>query len=170
MKKLYNKLNWGIKLSLLIAFTILPSFIEGNENDVNPLLQYTISMDDPGNHLFHVTLDCKGLKWDTIDFKLPQWMPGYYQIMNYSGEVKNFYVFNLNGKTIPVANPSKNTWRILSGNNSSFKISYDIYADKKFVANNYLDSTHGYIVPAATFMFINGHLDIPVSLKSPVEL
>ena len=162
MKRFYNELTW---LCLLIAITVLPSFIGGNENDENPILQYSISMDEPGNHLFHVTLDCKGLKGDTIDFKLPQWMPGYYQIMNYSGEVKNFYAGNLNGKALPVANPNKNTWRIISGNNSSFSISYDIYADRKFVANNYLDSTHGYIVPAATFMYISGQLDIPVNLR-----
>jgi predicted metalloprotease with PDZ domain len=164
MKWLYSKLNLGLKLCLLIIITVPPSFIEGNEDNVNPLLQYSISMDEPGNHLFHVTLDCKGLKGDTIDFKLPQWMPGYYQIMNYSGEVKNFYAVNLNGKALPVYNPNKNTWRIISGNNSSFKISYDIFADKKFVANNYLDSTHGYIIPAATFMYIDGHLDMPVNL------
>jgi predicted metalloprotease with PDZ domain len=122
-------------------------------------------MPDPANHFFHIDLTCKNTKWDTIDFKMPQWMPGYYQIMNYSGEVKNFYASSLNGKAIPVANPTKNTWRIISGNNSSFSISYDVYADRKFVANNYLDSTHGYIVPSATFMYINGHLDIPVNLK-----
>ncbi|HOU96232.1 MAG TPA: hypothetical protein PLN06_06355 [Bacteroidales bacterium] len=34
-------------------------------------------------------LNCKGIKYDTIDLKMPQWTPGYYQIMDYYKEVKN---------------------------------------------------------------------------------
>ena len=164
-----NRFNYALtrilKLCLLIAITVLPSFIAGNRNDLNPLLQYSISMNEPGNHLFHVILNCKRLKEDTIDFRMPQWMPGYYQIMNYSKEVRNFSATSMKDMSLPFINTGNNTWRVIPGKNASFRISYDVYSDKKFVASNYLDTTHAYIVPAATFMYINEHTDIPVSLK-----
>lgn len=165
MKMLRIEIKKVLRICLLIALNVLTSCIGRPENDLNPLLQFAITMPEPANHLFHVELDCKGLKGDTIDFKMPQWMPGYYQIMEYSKEVQNFSAKSVNGKDVPVIKVNKNTWRILPPKNISFKISYDIFSDKRFVACNYLDTTHGYIVPAATFMYIDGHINSPVRLK-----
>ena len=165
MKNISSEMNRILKVCTLIALTIQTSHIEGFGNDINPILQYSISMPEPANHLFHVTLFCKGIKGDTIDFKMPRWMPGYYQIMEYPNEVKNFTSYSIQGKDLPFIKTNNNTWQVIPGKNSSFSISYDVYSDKKFVASNYLDTTHGYIVPAATFMFIDGHSDYPVNLK-----
>ena len=161
----------SIRLTRLLLITLLIvllgqcNLINCQGQNINPLLQYTISMPELSNHLFHVTLFCSGLKGDTIDFKMPRWMPGYYQIMDYSNGVRNFSANSPVDKDIRVIKEDKNTWRIIPGKNSSFSISYDVYSDKKFVASNFLDTTHGYIVTAATFMYIEGHLDIPVTLK-----
>jgi len=165
MRMVRIEIKTVFKICLLIALNALTSCIERPEDSKKPLLQFTIAMPEPANHLFHVVLDCKGLTEDTIDFKMPEWMPGYYQIMEYSREVKNFSARNMKGEVIYVIEANKNTWRIILGKTTSFSISYDVYSDKKFVANNFLDTTHGYIVPAATFMYINEHLDIPVKVK-----
>jgi len=150
---------------LLIGVTLQLSFIGRYDKEATPFIQYSVSMPEPSNHLFHVTLFCSGLKEDTIDFKMPRWMPGYYQIMEYPDEVRNFSANSMKGKDVHAIKKDKNTWRVIPGENSSFSISYDVYSDKKFVASNYLDTTHGYIVTAATFMYIDGHLDIPVNLQ-----
>ena len=157
--------NSVLKVCIFLALTALTSYSEDDGNVVNTLLQYSISMPEPSNHLFHVVLNCKGLKGDTIDFKMPRWMPGYYQIMDYSDGVKNFSVNSIKGKAVPVIKADKNTWRVVPGKNTSFCISYDVYSDRNFVADNYLDTAHGYIIPAATFMYPFGHLNIPINLK-----
>jgi predicted metalloprotease with PDZ domain len=154
-----------LKLCLLVGLTLQSSFVKAYEKEEIPSLQYSVSMTEPINHLFHVTLSCTGLKGDTIDFKMPRWMPGYYQIMDYSNEIRNFSARNQMGKDIRVIKTDKNTWCVTPGIDTLFSISYDVYSDKKFVASNYLDTTHGYIVTAATFMYIDGCLDIPVKLK-----
>ena len=159
------KINSVLRVCLLIGLTLHTSFTEGYQKKTTPLMQYSISMPEPSNHLFHVTLFCSGLKEDTIDFKMPRWMPGYYQIMDYSNEVRNFAANSIMTRDVRTIKADKNTWRLIPGKNSSFSISYDVYADRKFVASNYLDTTHGYIVTAATFMYIDGHLDIPVHLN-----
>ena len=78
-----------------------------------PLLQYTVSMPKPANHYFHVELYCSGWRKDTIDFKMPKWMPGYYQIMKYAKAVENFSAMDNKDKTVPVKNINDNTWQIL---------------------------------------------------------
>jgi len=165
MKNIGNEITRILRVCFLVGLTLHPSKAEGIENDVKLLLQYSISMPEPANHLFRVTLSCQGLKEDTIDFKMPRWLPGYYQIMEYSNEVKNFTANSTKGREIPIIHTDKNTWKVVAGKNAPFRISYDVFSDKKFVARNFLDTTHGYIIPAATFMYIEGHLDNPVNLK-----
>ena len=152
-------------MSLLIALCFLVSFASDSHESASPVLRYSVSMTEPGNHLFHVTLDCTGLNMDTVEFRMPRWMPGYYQIMEYSKEVRNFSATFRNGNAIPVYTTDDNVWRIIPGNNNSFRISYDVNSEKRFVASNFLDSTHAYIVPAGTFMYVSNRTDIPVSVK-----
>ncbi len=128
-------------------------------------LHYTVSMEDPASHFFQVEMECRDCKIDTVDFRMPQWMPGYYQIMNYWKEVSDFQAMSSEGKPIIHNKINDNTWRIIPpGGKHGFKIKYKVEAVKRFVANNFLDSTHGYIVPAATFMYINKHINTPVSV------
>jgi len=171
MKKMGYSRNPGLRFYLLLMILFVGFSFHGvcQMQNTEPILHYTVSMPDPANHLFHVELDCSGWAKDTIDFKMPRWMPGYYQIMEYSEEVVNFLAERKSGKTVPVAKTDKNSWRIIVDKNAPFSISYDVKADKKFVANSYLDSTHGYIVPAATFMFINEYINTPLSLEISIN-
>jgi predicted metalloprotease with PDZ domain len=136
-----------------------------DEQKSKAVLQYTVSMPDPSSHYYHVDLSCSGWTRDTIEFKMPEWMPGYYQIMDYAREVKNFSAKYNNSKIASIIKPDGNTWQITAIRNTPFSLSYDVKADRKFVASNYLDSTHGYIVPAGLFLYINEHINIPVSVK-----
>jgi len=148
-------------LSLSATFAVKAS---GPDQTIWPVLNYTVSMPDPSSHYYHIEFNCSGWVNDTIDFKMPKWMPGYYQIMEYAGEVKNLTAKDIKGKVISVTNSNQNTWRVILKSSTPFSMSYDVKADRKFVANSYLDTTHGYLVPAATFMYINGHINSPVSL------
>jgi predicted metalloprotease with PDZ domain len=85
--------------------------------------------------------------------------------MDYPGNVRNFMASTPGGREIPFSMTNENTWQLVPGNISSFTIGYDVFSDRRFVASNFLDTTHGYIVPAATFMFLNGHINTPVSVK-----
>lgn len=125
-------------------------------------------MTDPASHVFHVELNSSGWNSDTIDLKMPKWMPGYYQLMHYAGAVENFSAKTRSGKNIPVKNINENSWQIIITGNSSFSVSYDVRAERQFVAQSFLDSSHGYIVPAGLFLYADGFIRNPVSVK--VEL
>jgi predicted metalloprotease with PDZ domain len=47
-------------------------------------MAFTVSMEQPSNHLFHVVFRCEGLKADALDFKMPVWTPGFYSLLNYA--------------------------------------------------------------------------------------
>lgn len=148
---------------LLIACTVINN--HANAQPARPVLQYTVSMPEPSTHYFHVELNAAGWNSDTLNLKMPQWMPGYYQIMNYAKAVENISAKDKNGKQLEIKKLNDNSWQVAAGKNKAFQLSYDIKTTRKFVATSYLDSMHGYIIPAGVFFYLDGHINTPVSVK-----
>lgn len=130
-----------------------------------PDLAYEVSTETPGNSSFHVVLKCRIPGSDTVFFKMPEWMPGYYQIMDYSDKVTDFEVAGKKGRSVATILKDDHTWMVVPGSNRTFTISYNVHTDRKFVACNYIDTAHAYIIPAATFMYPVGLINTPVKLR-----
>lgn len=127
-------------------------------------ISFTISMNNPQAHYFHVVMNCSGITKDTLTFKMPVWMPGYYQIMNYANNVENFHVSNTAGKEIKWERVSSNAWNVFSNKTTSATVSYDVKATVQFVAANYLDEQRGYISPCGIFLYLNDGIDYPATV------
>ena len=148
-------------LLIFFSFTTQTAFSQSK----NPLLHYVVSIPEPASHTYCIELHGEGWNQDTIHLKMPNWMPGYYQIMDYAKAVENILAKDENGKNIPIEKTNDNTWIINGIKNKSFIISYTIRTNRQFVANSYVDSTHAYLVPENTFLYADGFLQIPVSVK-----
>jgi hypothetical protein len=55
-------------------------------------LHYTVSMEHPDRHFYHVVLRAVGLKGPVIDLRMPAWMPGYYQLLDYAKNLSGLRV------------------------------------------------------------------------------
>jgi predicted metalloprotease with PDZ domain len=130
-------------------------------------LHYTLSLNDPATHRIHVTFRCSGLSGPVLDFKMPAWMPGYYQLLDYAKNVGNFHATDNAGHALAWAKSDTNTWRVAHPAGSNITVTYDVTAAKAFVAQPWLDSTRAYIAPAGVFMYIDGYLkqEITVEVK-----
>lgn len=148
---------------LSVAFLILAGYTLAL-GQTAATMAFTVSMDQPSTHYYHVEFRCDGLRGDTQDFKMPVWMPGYYRIMDYSKDVINFKAMDGAGQSLPWAKTNKNTWHVMTANSPEIVISYDIYAFTIFVANNYLDDRRGYIVGPGTYMHVAGMIDHPATV------
>ena len=154
--------------SKVILFIVISLFLSGNialSQSGEPELHYRVFMDEPETHKFHMELSVSDLDRDTILFKMPNWMPGYYQLMDYSSNVDNVIAKYDNGDEMPVNKTNSNTWRIIPERQASFMLSYDIKTNRQFVANSYIDSSHAYIIPENNFFYICGGLDMPISIE-----
>jgi predicted metalloprotease with PDZ domain len=130
-----------------------------------PTLSYTVSMPDPSSHYYHVELSASDWNQDTLVLKMPKWTPGYYQILDYANAVENVKAKSDRNTSIAVRKVNGNSWAVGGIKKRSFVLSYDVKADKRFVAQCNLDSAHGYIVPAGLFLYVDKHLDAPVTIK-----
>ena len=128
-------------------------------------LRYVVSFPDPTGHSYDVELHCSQTSNNSIHLKMPKWMPGYYQIMDYAKSVEHLSAKDDKGNTVPIEKINDNTWAIQGMANQSFVVKYTIKTNKQFVANSYVDSAHAYLIPENTFLYLEGHLDAAVSVK-----
>jgi len=126
---------------------------------------YTVSMDKPNTHYFHVALKAEGFKGDVQEFKMPVWTPGYYLLMDYAKNVINFSAKDASGKPLAWERSSKNGWTVKQGKSSSIVIEYDVYAFARSVADSYLDDIQGFISPTGVFIYPAEKIQHPVKLK-----
>jgi predicted metalloprotease with PDZ domain len=129
-----------------------------------PIMSITVSMERPTSHYYHVIFRAEGLKAESVDFKMPVWTPGYYRIMDYAKNVKDFRAEDAAGRSLAWEKTAKNTWRVRSGKAASVVVSYDVYAFNRFVADSYLGDDGGFITPAGVFMHVAGRLRNPVTV------
>jgi predicted metalloprotease with PDZ domain len=127
-------------------------------------LSYTVKMDNPEWHFFHVNLSCKGIKKDFIDFKMPAWTPGYYQKLDYAKNLQQFKATDVAGKELKWEKAGDNIWRVYS-KNADINLSYEIKTERPFVATPYVDETRAYILPAGVFLYIDKMINHPVEVK-----
>ena len=146
----------------LAAVLVIVSFVPGAA--AQGTMAFTVSMERPNTHYYHVVFKCEGLKGEAQDFKMPVWTPGFYQIMNYSRNVLNFRAEDGAGNQLAWEKTAKNAWRVKSGRSSSVTVSYDVYAFTRFVAESYLDDEMGFISPTGVFMHVAGRIQQPVTV------
>jgi len=127
-------------------------------------IAYTVSMPQPANHLFHVTLRVDGLKGEFHDFKMPAWHPGYYRLIDYARNVSNFRAYVGENAPLSWEKTTKTTWRVVTGRASTVFISYDVFGNTRFSAQNYLDENRAFIATTGMFLYIDGELERPASV------
>lgn len=146
---------------LILMFWVLIT----SSSIAQPSLQYTVRMPQAAQGKFHITLEAKGFTKDTLVFKLPNWMPGYYQLMNYAKGLDSFQVRNQQGRLLVVNRLAENSWQVIAPKQTAFTITYQMKTSRKFVANSFIDSAHAYIVPANNFLYVEGMLQLPVKVQ-----
>ena len=82
-------------------------------------VHFALSFSDAATHTVHVTMHCKTDGSDSIIFKMPQWTPGYYQIMNYANNVIHFHAAG-DKDSLAWRKANINTWVVQTKNKNKF--------------------------------------------------
>lgn len=129
-------------------------------------IHFTISMKDPGNHTFQVTMDYRDFKaTDTVEFKMPVWTPGYYQRLDFAKQVKNFTAIAPGSSKKLSVHSNGNVWKIATGSSTSVHISYVVVTTRSFVATPYLNDERAYIIPAGVCIHPVNKINLPLTVQ-----
>lgn len=118
-------------------------------------ITYTLSLPNPVQHLLDVTveLDARGL--DAIDLVMPAWTPGSYLLREYARHVQDFHA-RVDGRPASWRKVAKGTWRIDTRGADTVIAQYRVYGYELTVRTNHVDGGHAHVIPAATFMYVDG--------------
>jgi predicted metalloprotease with PDZ domain len=125
---------------------------------------FTVWMESPANHTYHVAFRCEGLQGTSQDFRMPVWSPGYYGIRDFAKNVQNFRAADGQGKELKWERAA-NAWKVQTDNTPVVNLSYDVLATSTFVTDPYLGEDRGYIVGTGVFMYPSGQIAHPLTVE-----
>lgn len=129
-------------------------------------VQYTVTSRAPSTHYLQV-----GVRYvpaagaDATEFKMPVWTPGSYLVREYAKHLDGFAATDTDGKSLTWEKTDKATWRVRHQPGQAIQLAYQLYANEPSVRTNVCDDSHACVIPAATFMYVAGHLDLPATVR-----
>ncbi|MEP6928896.1 MAG: hypothetical protein ABI850_02750 [Flavobacterium sp.] len=149
----------------LIIFQILIS-CNVTEKAVNKEMKmnFSVAFEHPDSHYLEVVLEFDHLPSDKTNLVLPVWTPGYYLILDTPRYIVDFDVEDTDGNKIKWNKKTKNCWLVENGKTSKIKVKYSVFANKKSVAESYVDSDKAFLMPNNIFMHVENALNNPVTL------
>ena len=130
-----------------------------------PAVEFTLSMERPNTHYFHVSVRCSGFNGQYQEFRMPVWTPGYYLLMDYPKNVINFKATSPSGNILTLEKFAKNGWKINTGGFTDFIIEYDVFAFARSVADSYLDEDQAFVSPTGIFIYPAGQKHLSPKVK-----
>jgi predicted metalloprotease with PDZ domain len=146
-----------------LAFLILPAAGAGAEP-----VRYELGFERPNTHLMDVTIHATDLKGPNVEFAMPDWAPGSYNIQNYADNIQRFRALAADGKELRWRKTDSQTWRITLAGTSAVTVSYQVFGDT--LRNNLAqyNERHAFISGPSVWMYLVGGKERPVELSIAV--
>lgn len=146
------------RLLIPTAFSLL--FILAFSSPSGATIKYSVSVEHPEQHLFHVTMTIANVT-DEVTVQMAAWNT-LYQIRDFCSHVQQVEAFAENGKAL-VEKTDKQTWRIKG--EGFIQVRYTTYWDEPGPFASQLNSEHAFINPAMILMYVLGRRAEPVTIS-----
>ncbi len=119
---------------------------------------------DLAQHQFEVelTIPAEALAQGAVA-ALPTWTPGSYLVRDYARFVDRVRMLDEHRER-PLEKLDKQRWQ-LPASAQDLKLRYRVYGNDLTVRTNHVDATHAQIIPAATFLYLEGQLHRAVEVR-----
>ncbi len=126
---------------------------------------YRIESLAPNLHTYQISVTVQNAeKKDEIDFTLPAWRPGRYQIQNYAANVQEFKAVS-SAAALYAMKVDKQTWRVKTDGKAEITAIYKYYAGAQLDAgNSYVGADEMYFNGSNLFVYTDETRFKPVSL------
>jgi predicted metalloprotease with PDZ domain len=137
--------RWFSALPFLLAAILLAI----GANVAGATIRYTVSIEHPERHIFHVGVEIPDVKGEVI-LQMPAWNT-IYQIRDFSTHIREVEAF---AGTIPAGleKLDKLTWRVTGS--GTIKVRYATYWDEAGAFATQLNAEHAFLNPAMILMYV----------------
>jgi predicted metalloprotease with PDZ domain len=134
-----------------------------NDRATTPFSSFTVSVDTV-NKFYLVDMKCVPAG-DTLSLMLPEWMPGAYNIYNFSKNVVSFSASDNKGNALSYYKPQVYNWKIPCKDVDTVCVSYKIFSNvqtKIYQEAGRINKNMALMLPASVFFYQEGEKDKPV--------
>lgn len=124
-----------------------------------------ISFPNPLTHLLHIQLKFEVSNQSSVDFILPAWRPGRYELAPFVENIQKFAPIDENGQLLKWEKTRPNIWTVQSENSKEVTINYQYYANKMDAGNSVLDDQQIYINFINCIFYTESHSEIGINLS-----
>ena len=132
------------------------------------MIKYNISFQNPHKHFIDFTLSTSTNGEDYLDFQLPAWRPGRYELGNFSQNIYNWKALDKESNPLKFHKITKDLWRVKCMGKNEITISYSFYANHLDAGSCYLDEFQLYINPVHCIFYIPNRISEKYELKIDV--
>lgn len=100
-----------------------------------------------------------------LTFIMPGWSPGAYTFSEYAQFVEEVTARDASGKEITVRKLDERSWRVSTKNVAQVNFSYRVDNPRRNVNFSINDSSHATVQGPATFMYVEGRKEQPVTVR-----
>ena len=133
------------------------------------MINYTISYEKPYQHFVKFALFTKTNLAKKMQFQLPAWRPGRYELGNFSQNIQKWIAFDENKNPLPFKKITKDLWEVETENTQEISVIYTFYANQLDAGSCYLDEDQLYLNPVHCMFYIVGRKeeDYKIKIKNP---
>jgi predicted metalloprotease with PDZ domain len=119
-------------------------------------MKYIVSWSNPHNHLIDLECIAQVNGSDFLNFQLPSWRPGRYELGNFAKNVQKWAAFDEKGTALAFHKVTKDLWRVACKGAQAVHIRYSYYGSELNAGSTYLDRGQLYMNPVNCCLYVEG--------------
>jgi len=130
-------------------------------------IAYAVRVVAPCEHRARFSIDLHRVSTPTIDIVLPSWVPGFYEIFNFSREFRDLTAAREpDGASLPTERLGKAHWRVATPSAPEVHVEYTVYGHQLGTDGERFDLTpeHMLLNPGVCLPYVEGNLSVPVTV------
>ena len=117
---------------------------------------YRISYTKAYRHFIDIDLIVNEVKESQLEFQLPSWRPGRYELGDFAKNIKSCHAYDGDGNPLAVAKQNKDKWLVETQGSDCVHIRYQYYANEMNAGSTYLDDFQLYMNGVNCLMYVPG--------------
>ena len=108
----------------------------------------------PNRHNQYVDVSLRmPVSQNAVEFAMPAWTPGSYQIRDYASHVENLRAQGSGGRSLRVHKTAKNRWLVETGGAAEVTVDYSVWAGELAVNSSWVESAYALLNGASLFLY-----------------
>ena len=116
-------------------------------------MKYIVSYSNPHSHYVDIQLEVDVNGSEKLNFQLPAWRPGRYELGNFAKNIQKLGVFDEKGGELTVHKTTKDLWEVECFGSSKVVLKYNYFANELNAGSTFLDSKQLYMNPVNCLIY-----------------